>query len=368
MLQRMRKNPTPEGGVLLQQEKSLAASFNWTVESPTLLPKKMSYFYGFERRFTVSIMFVFLLGWLLYLIGLIVGGVSYTMPDAYIIKLDLIPRILFVLCGLILFSLKLFYAGLSRKASSVFGSISAFVTVLVLLSLGYALVVQPFSVASVIFSWIGGGICAHCLCIDLIVSTLYKDFQPEEVYQIPHNRLFQGLARKLVILPVLLWTVGWILVTAGTVNFGETGVLYDIFGIFAIGFVVAHAGSWGSASPTIGIAAVYMISLYCFYIGRLFFGKLITLSVDTTAFSGSLISFIAMACILALWPFYQRPGLWTTDSRNSEAEYTQVHQNNEDAFEEQSTPSPLNQHDQTEERARDESGMEDLVTTSRSIY
>ena len=212
------------------------------------------------------------------------------------------------------------------------------------------------------------------MCIDLIVSTLYKDFQPEEVYQIPHNRLFQGLARKLVILPVLLWTVGWILVTAGTVNFGEleTGVLYDIFGIFAIGFVVAHAGSWGSASPTIGIAAVYMISLYCFYIGRLFFGKLITLSVDTTAFSGSLISFIAMACILALWPFYQRPGLWTTDSRNSEAEYTQFHQNNEGAFEEQGTPSPLiNQHDQTEERARDESGMEtklDLVTTSRSIY
>ena len=111
-------------GAYLQQEKVSGSTIQLDVESPTLLPKKMSYFYGFERRFTVSIMFVFLLGWLLYLIGLIVGGVSYTMPDAYIIKLDLIPRILFVLCGLILFSLK------SRKASSVFGSISAFVTVL----------------------------------------------------------------------------------------------------------------------------------------------------------------------------------------------------------------------------------------------
>ncbi len=72
------KSVLQRGEYLLLQQ-ALAA-----VESPTLLPKKMSYFYGFERRFTVSIMFVFLLGWLLYLIGLIVGEVSYTMPDAYI--------------------------------------------------------------------------------------------------------------------------------------------------------------------------------------------------------------------------------------------------------------------------------------------
>ncbi len=160
------------------------------------------------------------------------------------------------------------------------------------------------------------------------MSSLYKDHDASETNEISHNRFFQGRARKLVIVPSLVLIVGWILCTIGVgmiysqVRYWAVdGTFFGImfFGLPTVFLILAHAGSWGVTSTTLGVVTSFLLAAYTFCLGYLFYSGLISLlnGYDDVAFhlmfAGSFISVIAIAFVLSLWPFYQRSGSWTVE-------------------------------------------------------
>ncbi len=161
------------------------------------------------------------------------------------------------------------------------------------------------------------------------MSSLYKDHDASKTNEISHNRFFQGCARKLVIVPSLVLIVGWILCTIGVgmiysqvQYWAVDGTLFGImfFGLPTVFLILAHAGSWGVASTTLGVVTSFLLAAYTFCLGYLFYGALNVISLHDDIdvafylmFTGSLISVIAIAFVLSLWPFYQRSGSWTVE-------------------------------------------------------
>ena len=293
-------------------------------------------FFGIERRLSLTASVLAFVGWLMFIVGFILQEV---LVSEYIVTgLGLFPWIVFAAGAPFSFIIKLCYAGRSDLGSSVCGIFFAFTSLSMLASMGYVFMFavgleRAPGIAS-LFNAIGSFICIHCWCVNLVTTTLYKDYDTSEleanVEARLHKRLFQGAARKLAILPGIFLAIEYILI-----EIGLPGIVYpddftdhfniirdgsnwgvNFFGVLAIAFIFVHAGSWGSSSRTLGAVTAYMVTIYMVLIGTFFYYSMFLLSSyedysTPLTFVGCLFTCFSMACILSLWPFYERLGSWT---------------------------------------------------------
>lgn len=106
----------------------------------------------------------------------------------------------------------------------------------------------------------------------------------------------------------------------GNLYFPALGMIF--FGKPVHLLYLVHAGSWGRTSTAIGITASFLGTAYLVCVGYSVFLYWIFLSESVTAdyitdsvvliFIGSLLSSFFLGCVTILWPFYKRPGTWTS--------------------------------------------------------
>ena len=294
-------------------------------------------FFGIERRLSLTASVFTFLGWFIFIVGFILQEVL--VSESVISGLNLFPWIVFAAGAPFSFIIKLCYAGRSDLGSSICGVLFSFTSISMVASMGYVFMFavglgpgRAPGIAS-LFNASGSFISLHCWCVNLLTTVLYKDYDTSEleanVEARLHKRLFQGAARKLAILPGIFLAIEWILVEIGLPGIvypsdsDDLNIIRDaanwgvaFFGVLAIAFIFVHAGSWGSSSRTLGAVTAYMVTIYMVFIGTFFYYSMLLLpnytdsSVPLT-FVGCLFTCFSMACILSLWPFYERLGLWT---------------------------------------------------------
>ena len=302
----------------------------------------MAAFHGVERKLSIFVLSILTIGWLIYLSGFILILVQTKEEDHG--SLFWMPWIVTAAGAPLLCILTLIHAGLPRLASSIVGTIAAFVGSLFIISSGYVLCSSGILLYGIVLidqglslkaplgcSFTGTFICIHCCSIILSLSTRYKD-GPTEL-TVPNSkvrgRLFKGVIRKITIPAVILSFIGWLVLLSGLFTaksdpfqgFPEGlpawGILF--FGIPIHLFYLIHAGSWGGASTAMGIATSVFGTVYSVFVGYFLYLDLTSEETNSTErsliISGSTISWFFLACVLMLWPFYKRPGTWTIGTR-----------------------------------------------------
>lgn len=303
----------------------------------------MAAFHGVERKLSIPVLSILMVGWLIYLIGFILILVQTKEEDRG--TLVWMPWIVIAAGAPLLCIFTLIQAGLPRLASSIVGTIAAFLGSLFIISTGYVLCSSGTMLYEIVLTGQGHGlkgalgcsftgtfICIHCWSIILSLSTRYIDSPTEltEPNSEVRGRLFEGVARKLTIPAVILSFIGWLVLLSGLftaksdpfqgfpVGMPAWGILF--FGIPVHLFYLIYAGSWGGASTAMGIVTSVFGTVYSVFVGYfLYLDHLTSEQTDSTErsliISGSTLSCFFLACVLMLWPFYKRPGTWTRGTK-----------------------------------------------------
>lgn len=311
----------------------------------------MRFFYGKHRRLSIFPIFLFLAGWVIYLVGFLKRMINpYQRWGNY-------PAMAAACLAPLIAIAALLQSCLSGPLSATMGSLTAAGTVIFLVSLGnssitsatslyhYNSTTEELSIAYPSCTLIGSIICSLSLTVLLSlwgcyrdpVSARYATLQDDDDDANPHGSsyLCPGLARKVAIGCIIFSCLGWCLMVGGHFfmvkdstydvgffkhDFGEWSsfVLTPLLFIFAI----IHASSSGPASSVMGIVNALLNGFVLISIGYLVvhdWGAWLAQRCSSTCdfavpqnhaalceIIGVFLTCFFWGCVLGLWPFYKK--------------------------------------------------------------
>ena len=328
----------------------------------------MPLFSALPRKLALLPLSFFMVGWGVYVAGFIALLNSWTTEegalfqhmyqDYQLSKSDpiLSPFYYTLVGGPFVALFGILHAALPGQASSIFGTLSAVLSVIHFASVGAATFIcativykvshidahqiHQTNIAKMLVGMLSGGLC---WCFVLILSTLYK-YQPEEQRnnhpRRAHCPFMPGIARLIAIPCLVLAVVGWCVFSAGLYKYDNAqydpyGYCYSCYPPFytSTTFIITpllylaallHAGG---DSNTMGIFTSVLGMVYLFFMGNSVNNAAIALhhcnndynshnrySSCTTdhmitlglILGGGLFNLFFWGCTIALWPFYRK--------------------------------------------------------------
>lgn len=336
----------------------------------------MAFMYGWQRKLALLPLSLFMLGWLIYVAGLTWKLIKWdetplnsTLTPVVMSRDDLLvfPYYVVLVGGPFVFLLGLLHTILPRVASSIFGSISAVVSNVFFVSVGWVIYYWGLHLKSAVnndpsidikavFMFIGTLLTVLSWCFVLMLSVSYnyqRRPDPFNYDMLFNHNLSQGSDRRrnvpftpgfgrIFSLPfIILSAIGWCVFVAGVDKLPklQSGYLdLSFYGSIVIGpllFLAAllHAGCLRGASVVMGIFTSVLHTIYVIFMGHVVteFGRyiyfscqeyqstsesgfppncsLLHSSIDISViyvFSGAVVSLLFWSVVLALWPFYRQ--------------------------------------------------------------
>ena len=152
-------------------------------------------------------------------------------------------------------------------------------------------------------------------------------------------KLFNGKARQIAIIPIVLSGIGWIIYAVGfgleCRNRGTLLIGPDYYPWWAVNTItpavllgaLIHAALWGMLSSIVGAVTVFLSVTALTAMGFLLYNTGLSIFEDTTTgsywiylqFGGVLMSGVFWAIAFSLWPFYRyKETVYRTDMHNDE--------------------------------------------------